>query len=69
MSPTSYQAAPPRTFTIAEAERSVKLGNVKNSFLSEENLPGTIRSAVAADRIRSRMHIVNASAGLLRGKH
>src|SRR5262249_40389926 len=26
MSPTSYQAAPPRTITIAEQENSVKLG-------------------------------------------
>ena len=36
MSPTSYQAAPPRTSTIADAARSVKFGKTKIISLKEE---------------------------------
>ena len=68
MSPTSYQAAPPRTSTIADAALSVKFCKTKSISLKEE-LPGTVGSAVAADRLRAGMYIVNACAGLLGGHH
>src|ERR1700675_1096789 len=73
MSPTSYQAAPPRTTTIAEQRNSVKLViyglacPVCSS--SKIRLPGRIRSSVAPAYLATRMHVVNTRAGLIGAQH
>src|SRR6266849_1031177 len=74
MSPTSYQAAPPRTTTIAEPPTPVKFppclqAALPNSASSIIPLPRRIRSSVAPRLFAARMHVVNARARLIRAQH
>src|SRR5580704_8185503 len=73
MSPTSYQAAPPRTTTIAEQPTSVKFPAIRPAFLvflfPNLHSPGRIRSPVTPVLFAPRMHVVHARAALIRAQH
>src|ERR1700730_19274667 len=73
MSPTSYQAAPPRTTTIAEQPNSVKFVMVQPAFAVLKfpaiRLPRRVRSPIAPVLFAARMHVINPRAGLVRTQH
>src|SRR5271154_2349246 len=71
MSPTSYQAAPPRTTTIADADAPVKLQPVKAeiSANSRKSLPGVVRGAVQRSVSAVGMQVSHTGVILVRTQH
>src|SRR5712692_4189003 len=71
MSPTSYQAAPPRTTTISDAGASVKpLQLARFSDSASEQLPLVVRRVLEGRNSRGiRMHVNHASTRLIRTPH
>src|SRR5260370_27330014 len=73
MSPTSYQAAPPSTTTIAEQSNSVKFVANRLPFLvlsfPKFPSPARVRSPVHRGPFTARMHVVNPRAGLVRAQY
>src|ERR1017187_10287377 len=72
MSPTSYQAAPPREFIIADAQGAVKrIGPTLKSFSAAAARCSIliVGFAIGRDSIRRRMHVAHASGHLAGTKH
>src|SRR5260370_4468687 len=73
MSPTSYQAAPPRVSTIADARVSVKplqTGSMIPAAFRGNHLPLVVRRTLERrDFARVRMNIDQSRARLIRAQH
>src|SRR6266849_8412128 len=72
MSPTSYQAAPPRTTTIADAYASVKPHHTGPMILrfGAEKLPRVVRRVLEGRNFGGiRMNVHHARARLIRAQH
>src|ERR1700756_3027517 len=73
MSPTSYQAAPPRTNPIPDQSNSVKFvdNRLPLLVLSFPSFPSPARvcSPVHPGPFAARMHVVHARAGLIGAQH
>src|SRR5579863_3979851 len=70
MSPTSYQAAPPRENILSESQWRVKPTGSPQKTASTEKLPGTIGCVLKGrDGARSRVHIGHSAASLVGTQH